>query len=77
LRVDGAGAEHYAAVLALLAAEPAWQTDIVHAEVDRVGGHPVGSVTFSVRYRENALTELLAAAGRQSIGIEVLGYVDG
>jgi hypothetical protein len=34
-------------------------------------------VTFSVRYRENALTELLAAAGRQSIGIEVLGYVDG
>jgi D-methionine transport system ATP-binding protein len=77
LRVDGSGAEHYAAVLALLAAEPAWQTDIVHAEVDRVAGHPVGSVTLSVRSRQDALRELLATAERQSIGLEVLGYVDG
>jgi len=77
VRVDGSGAESYAAVLALLASEPGWQTDIVHAEVDRVGGHPLGTVTFSLRYRESPLRELLATAERQSIGLEVLGYVDG
>jgi len=77
LRVDGSGAEHYAAVLALLAVDPGWQTDIVHAEVDRVGGHPVGTVTFSVRYSEGAIRTLLARAERQSIEFEVLGYVGG
>ncbi len=75
LRIDGSGAEHYAAALALLAADPGWQTDIVHAEVDRVGGHPVGTVTFSVRYSEDAIRNLLARAERQSIDFEVLGYV--
>jgi D-methionine transport system ATP-binding protein len=77
LRVSGSETDQYAAVLALLAADPQWHTEIVHAEVDRVGGHPVGTVTFSVRYREHALRELLATAARQSIDIEVVGYVGG
>jgi hypothetical protein len=64
-------------VLALLAADSRWLPQIVHAEMDRVGGHPVGSVTFSVRYHETALRELLATAERKSIEIKVLGYVGG
>jgi D-methionine transport system ATP-binding protein len=77
LRVSGPALDQYAGVLALLAADSRWHPQIVHAEVDRVGGHPVGSVTFSVRYRETALRELLAAAERQGIDITVLGHVDG
>jgi len=76
LRVDGSGAERYAAVLALLATEPAWQTDIVHAELDRVRGHPLGTLTFSLRYREKPLRDLLATVERQSIRCNVLGYVE-
>jgi D-methionine transport system ATP-binding protein len=75
LRVSGSEADQYADVLALLAADSRWHTEIVHAEVDSVGGHPVGTVTFSVCYREAALGELLARAARQSIEIEVLGHV--
>jgi D-methionine transport system ATP-binding protein len=77
VRAEGTGREHYAAVLALLAADPGWQTDIIHAEVDRVGGHAVGTVTFSIRYREEPLRNLLATAAGQAIGLEVLGYVGG
>jgi D-methionine transport system ATP-binding protein len=77
LRVGGSESDHYAAVLAMLAAESRWQPQIVHAEVDRVAGHLVGSVTFSVRYHETALRELLALAERKSIEIKVLGYVGG
>jgi D-methionine transport system ATP-binding protein len=77
LRVSGSEANQYAAVLALLAADPKWNTKIVHAEVDRVGGHPVGTVTFSVQYREASLCYLLETAQQQSIDIEVLGYVGG
>jgi D-methionine transport system ATP-binding protein len=77
LRVGGSESDHYAAVLAMLAADSSWHPQIVHAEVDRVGGHPVGSVTFSVRYHETALRDLLAAAERKSIEIKVLGHVGG
>lgn len=77
LRVSGSEANQYGAVLALLAADPKWNTKIVHAEVDRVGGHPVGTVTFSVQYREASLCYLLETAQQQSIDIEVLGYVGG
>jgi D-methionine transport system ATP-binding protein len=77
LRVEGSEADQYAAVLAMLTADSRWQPRIVHAEVDRVGGHPVGTVTFSVRYYDKALRELLATTQRRSIAIEVLGYVDG
>jgi D-methionine transport system ATP-binding protein len=77
LRVNGSETDRYASVLALLAADPHWDTTIVHAEVDTVGGHPVGTVTFSVRYREASLRQLLDSAQRQAIDIEVLGYVGG
>jgi D-methionine transport system ATP-binding protein len=77
LRVSGSASDRYAAVLTLLAADPHWHTEIVHAEVDRVGGHPVGTVTFSVRYREVALRNLLETGRPRSIDIEVLGYVGG
>jgi D-methionine transport system ATP-binding protein len=77
LRVGGSESDQYAAVLAMLTADSRWQPEIVHAEVDRVAGHPVGSVTFSVRYYETALRELLATAKRRSVQIEVLGYVGG
>jgi ABC-type methionine transport system ATPase subunit len=77
LRVDGSGAEPYAAVLALLAGDSAWQTDIVHAEVDRIAGHPVGTVTFSVRYRDDPLRGLLENATRRCIDVRVVGYVGG
>lgn len=76
LRVKS-GTDQYAAALALLMANPGLQTNIVHAEVDQIGEHPVGSVTFAVRYLEDAVGALLATAQRQSIGFEVLGYVGG
>jgi hypothetical protein len=64
-------------VLAALA-EPLWQAQIVHAEVDRVQGRPVGTVTFSVRYRGGeAQRALCALLQRQSADVEVLGYVAG
>jgi D-methionine transport system ATP-binding protein len=77
LRVNGSGGQPYASVLELLAGDPGWQTDIVHAEVDRIAGHPVGTVTFSVRYREGPLRLLLETAARRSIGVELVGYVGG
>ncbi len=77
LRVSGSAQDQYGASLALLAQDPEWHTDIVHAEVDRVGGRPVGTVTFSVRHREPALGHLLTTAEERSIDIEVLGYVGG
>ena len=65
------------AVLAALAQSP-WQARIVHAEVDRIQGRPVGTVTFSVRYlgrdAQRTLCELLQ---QQSAEVEVLGYVPG
>lgn len=77
LRVGGSEFDQYSAVLTALA-EPRWQAQIVHAEVDRVQGRPVGTVTFSVRYRggepQRALCALLQ---RQSADVEVLGYVAG
>jgi len=77
LRVNASESDNFAAVLAMLAGDSRWQPQIVHAEVDRVGGHPVGSVTFSLRYHAAALRELLATAERNSIEIKVLGHVDG
>jgi D-methionine transport system ATP-binding protein len=77
LRVAVSESDHYAAVLTTLAADPGWHPQIVHAEVDQIGGHPVGSLTFSLVYSDGALRELLTTAERKSIEIEVLGYVGG
>jgi D-methionine transport system ATP-binding protein len=77
LRVASAEPDQYAAVLAALSG-PAWQAQIVHAEVDRVQGRPIGTVTFSVRYRGGeAQRALCALLQRQSADVEVLGYVAG
>jgi D-methionine transport system ATP-binding protein len=77
LRVGSSESDQYSAVLAALA-EPRWQALIVHAEVDRVQGHPVGTVTFSVRYRSaEAQQELRVLLQRHSAEVEVLGYVAG
>jgi ABC-type methionine transport system ATPase subunit len=77
LQVNGSGTAHYAGMLELLADDPGWQTDIVHAEVDRIGGHPVGTVTFSIRYRDDPLRGLLENATRRCIDVRVVGYVGG
>jgi D-methionine transport system ATP-binding protein len=78
LRADGTGTDHYAAVLELLGADPAWQAQIVHADVDRIAGHTVGSVLFSIRNRgARALEALLTAAAQRSTHLEVLGHVAG
>jgi D-methionine transport system ATP-binding protein len=75
LRVSSSETDQYQAIMALLA-EPEWQTRIAHAEVNRIAGHSVGTVTFAVRDRsESALHEILAAAERKQIDIEVLGHV--
>jgi D-methionine transport system ATP-binding protein len=77
LRVGSSEFDQYSAVLAALAQSP-WQARIVHAEVDRIQGRPVGTVTFSVRYlgrdAQRTLCELLQ---QQSAEVEVLGYVPG
>jgi D-methionine transport system ATP-binding protein len=75
LRVGSSEVDQYQAMMALLA-DPAWQTQIAHAEVDRIAGRSVGTVTFSVRHRgENTLHDLFNAAEYKMIDIEVLGYV--
>jgi D-methionine transport system ATP-binding protein len=78
LRIGSSEPRRYEDVLALLASDPYWQPQIVHAEVDQIAGHSVGTVTFSIRYRGgNSLRELLAAIAPQSTDIEVLGHVAG
>jgi D-methionine transport system ATP-binding protein len=77
LRVGSSEPDQYSAVLAALS-EPAWQARIVHAEVDRVQGRPIGTVTFSVRYRGvEAQRALCALLQQRSADVEVLGYVAG
>jgi D-methionine transport system ATP-binding protein len=77
LRVGSAELDQYSAVLAALS-EPAWQAQIVHAEVDHVQGQPIGTVTFSVRYRGGEAERALCAyLLRRSADVEVLGYVGG
>jgi D-methionine transport system ATP-binding protein len=78
LRIGTSEAEGYEAVIALLAAEPRRKTQIVHAEVDSIGGHSVGTVTFSVQAGGDAtLDELVAALSPYAADIEVLGHVAG
>jgi D-methionine transport system ATP-binding protein len=77
LRVGGSGVDQYSAVLAPLA-DPQWQAQIVHAEVDRIQAHSIGTVTFSVRYRgADAQSALLTVLEGHRAQVEVLGYVDG
>src|SRR6202453_1851045 len=77
LRVGSSEFDQYSAVLAALPQSP-WQARLVHAEVDRIQGRTVGTVTFSVRYlgrdAQRTLCELLQ---QQSAEVEVLGYVPG
>jgi D-methionine transport system ATP-binding protein len=78
LRADSSGGDHYTAVLDLLGTDPGWQAQIVHADVDRIAGHTVGSVLFSIRNRgAPALTALLSAAAQRQAHLEVLGHVAG
>jgi D-methionine transport system ATP-binding protein len=78
LRADSTGADHYAAVLELLGTDPVWQAQIVHADVDRIAGHTVGSVMFSIRNRgTKALDALLCAAAQRRAHLEVIGHVAG
>jgi D-methionine transport system ATP-binding protein len=77
LRIGSSEPDCYSAVLAALS-EPTWQAQIVHAEVDRVQGRPIGTVTFSVRYRDGeAHRALCSLLQRRSADVEVLGYVAG
>jgi D-methionine transport system ATP-binding protein len=78
LQLGDSGADQYEAALALLGADSRWQTRIVHAEVDRISGHSIGTITCSIRYRgDSALRGLRAAAEERGIEIEVLGHVVG
>jgi D-methionine transport system ATP-binding protein len=77
LRVGSSETDQYQAMMALLA-DPAWQTRIAHAEVDRIAGRSIGTVTFSVLHRgENTMRDLYTAARRQRIDVDVLGHADG
>jgi D-methionine transport system ATP-binding protein len=77
LRIGSSEPDQYSAVLAALS-ESSWQAQIVHAEVDRVQGRPMGTVTFSVRYRgAEAQRALCSHLQRGSADVEVLGYVAG
>jgi ABC-type methionine transport system ATPase subunit len=77
LRVGSSGIDQYSAVLAPLA-DPQWQAQIVHAEVDRIQAHSIGTVTFSVRYRgAESQSALLSLLEQHRAQVEVLGYLDG
>jgi D-methionine transport system ATP-binding protein len=78
LRIGCVAHDQYESVLARLSADPQWHTRILHGEVDRIAGHAVGTLTFSIAYRgDPALQGLLAAITRQTGDIEVLGHVHG
>lgn len=73
-----AGGDGYAAVLGALSAERRWDPRIVHAEVDWILQHEVGSVTFTLRdLGDAALLALRAALSDEGIDTEVLGHVAG
>jgi D-methionine transport system ATP-binding protein len=76
LRVSSSDSDQYGAALTALA-DPRWQAQIVHAEVDRIQSRSVGSVTFSVRYRDaDAQRTLQAVLQNHDASVEVIGYVD-
>jgi D-methionine transport system ATP-binding protein len=77
LRIGSSESDQYRAALAVLA-DPRWQSQIVHAEVDRIQKRSVGTVTFSIRYRDGDTQRALRAALQQhDADVEVLGYVSG
>jgi D-methionine transport system ATP-binding protein len=78
LRIASAAADRYAGVLATVAGDPAWQGEIVHAELDQIQERNVGTVTFSLRERGLAPLRLLQAAlADLGADVEELGYVAG
>jgi D-methionine transport system ATP-binding protein len=78
LRVASSAADRYGPILAALARDPRWQTEIVHAELDQIQSQAVGTVTFSLRYRgEEAMRALRAALQEHWGDVEELGYVAG
>jgi D-methionine transport system ATP-binding protein len=78
LRIASAAADRYAGVLATVAGDPAWQAEIVHAELDQIQERNVGTVTFSLRERGLAPLRLLQAAlADLGADVEELGYVAG
>jgi D-methionine transport system ATP-binding protein len=77
LRISSEDLHQHPGALQLLVGKD-WQGSIVHAEVDRVQAHTIGTVTFSVRFRgANEQSALQSELGARSIGLEVLGYVGG
>jgi D-methionine transport system ATP-binding protein len=77
IRIGSSDSDQYRAALTALA-DPRWQAQIVHAEVDRIQNRSVGTVTFSVRYRDDeAQRALRAFLQRHDSDLEILGYVGG
>ncbi len=77
LRVTGASVDRQPTVAQLLS-DTEWQGRIVHAEVDRIAAHTVGTVTFSLRFRGEAeQAALLSRLTGFQADYEVLGYVGG
>jgi len=78
IRVGGIERDQYESALARLSADRLWRPRIVHAEVDQIAGHAVGTVTFSIAYRgDAALKTLIAEIKAASADIEILGHVGG
>ncbi len=74
---DGASVDRQPTVAQLLS-DTEWQGRIVHAEVDRIAAHTVGTVTFSLRFRGEAeQAALLSRLTGFQADYEVLGYVGG
>jgi D-methionine transport system ATP-binding protein len=75
LRFVTATLDRHHEIFALLAEEEC-QAHIVHAEVDRIAAHPVGTVTFSILFQGKPQQAVLEARlQRLSADYEVLGYV--
>lgn len=76
LRITSSDDDRYSGVLAVLAEDPGWQAQIVHAELDRIQSRSIGTVTFSVRDRgEQAMRLLRAKLADLPIDVEELGHV--
>jgi len=76
IRVGGMERDQYEGALVRLAADRLARARIVHAEVDQIAGHAVGTVTFSVAYRgDAALQTLIEEIRASSADVEVLGHV--
>jgi D-methionine transport system ATP-binding protein len=84
VRLSSTYLEQHPAIVELLVG-PQWQGSIVHAEIDHIQSHSIGTVTFSVRCDEERTRDALRSdvqvaqgdAQPSAADLEILGYVSG